>query len=107
MDAGAAQSAPAEIQALLDLACGYAQLAYHAETPGSGIPLPGTNRHTVSLAFEGIDAFVFGEAFITAIPTREFVLAGKRVLDAAIVTIDRAFHLVRTVVTLQLLIQEN
>jgi len=100
------EPAPAEIRALLDLACGYAQLRFHAATPWSVAPLTGT-RHTVTLEFEGIDAFVYGEAFISSLPNREIALAGKLVVDVAVVTVERAFHLACTTVTLMLLILED
>lgn len=105
--ANAHEAAPAEIQALLDLACGHARLTYHAATPGSGIPLPGATRHTATLTFEGVAAVIYAEIFISSLPSRLLTLAGKQVCSLTIVAVERASDTARTKLTVHLLIQEN
>jgi hypothetical protein len=104
--ANAHEAAPAEIQAVLDLACGHARLTYHAATPGSGIPLPGATHHTATLEFMGIAAVFFGEVFVSSLPSRQLHLAGKRLGRAAIVAVERAGGTARTRVTIHMVSQE-
>ena len=94
-----------ELKALLQLACGMADLRFHAERPWASATFHGT-RHTVALDFIGIEAVTYAEAFIAELPRTDMVLAGKMVADASIIAVDRT-NAPRTDVVLELLVLEN
>lgn len=65
------------------------EFIHHAERPWSSATFCGS-RHTIALAFEGVDAIVEGEALIAALPDHEFTVPGRIVADAAIAAVDHA-----------------
>ena len=75
------------IAALLELACGQAQVRRHSERSWASITFAGT-RHVVNLEFEGEDAIEAGESFIVFLPEHEFAIPGQLVADAAITAVD-------------------
>lgn len=78
-----------ELRAVLELACGNAELIYHSETDWDRGLYTG-KRHIIALRFKGGEQAVFGEAFICELPRHTFALAGKLVADVAIVWTERA-----------------
>lgn len=59
----------------------------HREKPWASITFAGT-RHTVRLAFEGVNAVEAGERFIAALPEHEFAISGQIVADASVIEVD-------------------
>lgn len=97
-----------ELRAVLELACGKAELLHHAERPWSSATFQGV-RHTIALRFVGGEAVSFADAFIAALPCADFALAGKVVADAAIVWVDRTAGpcLPETTLAVELLVLEK
>lgn len=75
------------LSALLELAEGKAELLRHSERPWASITFSGS-RHTVSLAFTGLEAVAAGERFMEALPEHEFAIPGQLVADAAVVSVE-------------------
>ena len=75
------------LSALLGLAGGRGELLRHAERSWASVTFSGT-RHTVVLAFAGIEAVAAGEQFIDALPDHEFAIPRQLVADAALVRVD-------------------
>jgi hypothetical protein len=75
------------LSALLKLAEGQAELVRHAERNWASVTFSGT-RHTVVLAFAGIEAAATGERFIDALLDHEFAIPRQLVADAAVVRVD-------------------
>lgn len=104
-----ARRGPAEKlrQTLSALADGKAQILNHAERAWASITFSGA-RHTVELAFEGIDAAKAGEHFIAELPDHEFAIPGYLVADAAILSVDHTMLPdVRLVVKAELLLLQD
>ena len=74
------------LSALLDLAQGKADLLRHSEQPWASITFAGS-RHTVVLAFTGMEAIEAGETLIAALPEHEFELPGQLVADAEVTSV--------------------
>jgi hypothetical protein len=77
------------LSALLDLAQGKAELIRHSESPWASVTFAGS-RHTVALAFAGVEAVKAGETLITALPEHEFNLPGQLVADAAVTAVTHS-----------------
>lgn len=95
------------LSALLTLAGGKAELLRHAERPWASVTFSGT-RHTIALAFSGMDAVAAGELFIAALPDHEFAIPRQLVADAAIVAVEHtAQPEMRLMVEVELLLLED
>ena len=93
--------------ALSDLANGKATIERHAERNWASITFAGT-RHTLYLAFEGIDAVEAGEQLIEAMPEHEFLLPGQIVADASVIAAQHTLLPVPTLkISLELLLLED
>lgn len=77
------------LQALLALAGPGADFRQHTERPWSSVTFSGM-RHTVTLAFDGIDAVERGEAYAASLPDHEFAIPGYIVADAAISALEHS-----------------
>ena len=75
------------LSALLELGAGQAELLRHSERGWASVTFSGT-RHSVVLAFCGMEAVAAGEAFIDALPDHEFAIPRQLVADAAVVRVD-------------------
>ena len=75
------------LNCVLTLAGERAELLRHSEKPWASVTFSGT-RHLVALSFEGSEGAVAAEEFIAALPDHEFVIPGKLVADAAIVSLE-------------------
>ena len=75
------------LSAIMRLAGERAELLRHAERPWASVTFSGT-RHSITLAFTGMEAAAAGEAFIAALPEHEFAIRGQLVADAAVVSVD-------------------
>ncbi len=75
------------LSALMTLAGGRAELIRHSERPWASVTFSGS-RHTIALAFTGIEAVAAGEAFIDALPDHEFTIPRQLVADAAVLTLE-------------------
>lgn len=75
------------LSALLELAGGKAELLRHCERPWASVTFSGS-RHTVTIAFSGIEAIDAGETFIAALPEHEFAIARQLVADASVVSVE-------------------
>ncbi|MDZ4307728.1 hypothetical protein [Allopontixanthobacter sp.] len=94
-------------EALCALAAEKAQVLRHSEQAWASITFSGA-RHTVELAFEGIEAAKAGERFIAELPDHEFAIPGQLVADAAIVSVDHTMLPdVRLVVKAELLLLQD
>ncbi len=94
-------------EALAALAGGRAQVLRHSERAWASITFSGA-RHTVELAFEGIEAAKAGERFIAELLDHEFAIPGQLVADAAIVSVDHTMLPdVRLVVKAELLLLQD
>ena len=76
------------LSALLELAGGRAELVRHAERSWASVTFSGT-RHTIVLAFAGIEPVAAGEQFIDALPDHEFTIPRQLVADAAVLRVDQ------------------
>ena len=95
------------LSALLGLAGGRGELIRHAERSWASVTFSGT-RHTVVLAFAGIEAVAAGEQFIDALPDHEFAIPRQLVADAAVVRVDHtALPQPRLEVEVELLLLEE
>ena len=75
------------LSALLELAGGHAELLRHSERAWSSVTFSGT-RHSVVIAFCGVEAVAAGDLFIDALPEHEFTLPRHLVADAAVVAVE-------------------
>ena len=75
------------LSALLQLAGGRAELVRHSERSWASVTFSGT-RHTVVLAFAGVEPVAAGEQFIEALPDHEFTIPRQLVADAAVLRVD-------------------
>jgi len=75
------------LTAVLQLAGGKGELVRHAERPWASATFSGT-RHTIALAFRGIDAVAAGEAFVASLPDHEFAISGQLVADATVASTE-------------------
>ena len=75
------------LRAVTALAGPSAELMSHAERPWASVTFSGT-RHSVVLAFTGIEAVAAGEALIEALPDHEFAIPRQLVADAAVVAVE-------------------
>ena len=75
------------LSALLGLAGGRAELVRHSERSWASVTFSGT-RHTVVLAFAGLEPVAAGEQFIDALPEHEFTIPRQLVADAAVVRVE-------------------
>ena len=95
------------LSALMDLAGGKAELLRHAERNWASVTFSGT-RHSVVLAFTGIEAIAAGEALIEALPDHEFAIPRQLVADAAVVAVEHTLlPEPRLEVTAELLLLED
>ncbi len=95
------------LSALLSLAGGRGELVRHTERSWASVTFSGT-RHTVVLAFAGIEAIAAGEQFIDALPDHEFAIPRQLVADAAVVRVDHtALPQPRLEVEVELLLLEE
>ncbi len=95
------------LSALLELGGGQAELLRHAERGWASVTFSGT-RHSVVLAFSGVEAVTAGEAFIDALPDHEFAIPRQLVADAAVVRVDHtALPQPRLEVEVELLLLEE
>jgi hypothetical protein len=72
---------------VLQLAGPGAEFLGHEERAWSSATFSGS-RHTILLAFEGVDGVVRGEAYVTALPDHEFTIARQIVADATVVAVE-------------------
>jgi hypothetical protein len=75
------------LDALMALADRQGELISHAEHPWASATFSGC-RHTVTMAFSGLQAVTAGEQFVAALPDHEFTLPGQIVADAAVVDLS-------------------
>ena len=95
------------LSALLELGGGHAELLRHSERGWASVTFSGT-RHSVVLAFCGIEAVTSGEEFIDALPDHEFAIPRQLVADAAVVRVDHtALPQPRLEVEVELLLLEE
>ena len=95
------------LSALLGLAGGRGELIRHVEHSWASVTFSGT-RHTVVLAFAGIEAVAAGEQFIDALPDHEFAIPRQLVADAAVVRVNHtALPQPRLEVEVELLLLEE
>lgn len=73
--------------ALLELAGGHGLVLFHGETAWASITFSG-KRHSVRLAFEGVEAAEAGERLVAALPDHEFHIPGQLVADATVSEVD-------------------
>ena len=76
------------LSTLLELGQGKAELLHHAEQPWASATFAGS-RHSVRLAFSGLDGIVAAEELLNTLPEHEFNLPGQLVADAAITKVDQ------------------
>ncbi len=76
------------LSALLELAQGKAELLRHSERNWASVTFSGT-RHTVVLAFAGVEPVAAGEQFIDALPDHEFTVPRQLVADAAVMRVEQ------------------
>ena len=94
-------------EALSALAGGKAQVLSHSERAWASITFSGA-RHSLEMAFEGIEAAKAGENFIADLPDHEFAIPGQLVADAAILSVDHTMLPdVRLVVKAELLLLQD
>lgn len=72
---------------VLQLAGPEVEFLRHAERTWSSATFAGA-RHTITMAFAGIEAIAQGEAFLAALPDHEFTIPGQLVADAAVVAVE-------------------
>ena len=95
------------LAALLELGGGRAELLRHTERGWASVTFSGT-RHSVALAFSGVEAVAAGELFINALPDHEFAIPRQLVADAAVVRVDHtALPQPRLEVEVELLLLEE
>jgi len=95
------------LSALLELGQGQPELLRHSERNWASATFAGT-RHNVTLAFNGTEAIVAGEALIEALPDHEFAIPGQLVADASVVSVEQAaLPEPRMLVELELLLLED
>ena len=94
------------LSAVMDLASGRAELLRHVEHPWASVTFAGT-RHTLALAFTGVEAVEAGERFIAALPEHEFAVPRQIVADAAVVAADHDVLAQRLCVEVELLLVED
>lgn len=71
------------IEALVELGQGQCELLRQSERAWASATFSGS-RHTVTLAFRGIEAIDVADRFIEALPEHEFAIPGQLVADAAV-----------------------
>jgi len=95
------------LSALYRLAEGQAELVDHTERGWTSVTFSGT-RHTVVLAFCGLEAMAVGEQFIAVLAEHEFTIPRHLVADA---TVTKVEHTIvpepRLVVSAELLLLED
>jgi hypothetical protein len=95
------------LSALPELGGGKGELLRHSEQSWASVTFSGT-RHSVVLAFTGVEALAAGEAYIEALPDHEFAIPRQLVADAAVVAVDHtALPEPRLEVTAELLLLEE
>jgi hypothetical protein len=95
------------LSALLELAQGKAELLRHSERAWASATFSGS-RHSVTLAFAGIEAVAAGEELIDALPEHEFALPRLLVADAAMIAVEHtALPQPRLVVEMELLLLDE
>lgn len=95
------------LAALMALAGGKAELVRHSERSWASVTFSGT-RHTIVLAFSGLEAIAAGELLIDALPEHEFSIPRQLVADAAVVAVEHsALPEPRLEVTVELLLLED
>ena len=95
------------LSALMELAGGKAELLRHSDRNWASVTFSGT-RHTVVLAFTGIEAVAAGEALIEVLPEHEFAIPRQLVADAAVVAVEHSLlPEPRLEVTAELLLLED
>ena len=95
------------LSAVLELGQGQGELLRHAERGWASVTFSGT-RHTIALAFTGVEAVAAGEAFIDALPEHEFSVSGQLVADAAVIAVEHtALPEPRLVVEVEVLLLED
>jgi hypothetical protein len=95
------------IEAVMALAGGGGKLVRHTERGWASVTFSGT-RHTMILAFAGIDAIAAGEQFIAAVPDHEFLIPRQLVADAAVVAVEHvALPVPKLTVEIELLLLED
>ncbi|MDE8654117.1 hypothetical protein [Novosphingobium album (ex Liu et al. 2023)] len=72
---------------VLGLAGGRAEFLRHEERTWSSATFSGA-RHTILLAFSGLEAIAAGETFIAALPDHEFTLPRHLVADAGVIAVE-------------------
>ena len=95
------------IEAVMALAGGGAELVRHTERGWASVTFSGT-RHTMVLAFAGVDAVVAGEVFIAALPEHEFAIPRQLVADATVISAEHTMlPEPKLVVEIELLLLED
>lgn len=95
------------LTALLDQTEGQGELVQHTERAWSSATFSGA-RHTVTIAFNGLDAIAAGETFVEAIPLFEFSAAGHLAVDAQVTAVaQQALPEPRLTVTAEFLLLES
>ena len=95
------------LSAVMNLAGSSAELLRHGERPWASVTFSGT-RHTIALAFNGLDGATAGERFIAALPEHDFSIPRQLVADATIASVEQAaLPEPRLVVECELLLLED
>lgn len=74
---------------VLKLGEGHAELLRHGERPWASATFCGS-RHTILLAFSGVEGAAAGERLIAALPDYEFEVPGYLVADSAVTQVNHA-----------------
>lgn len=94
-------------RAVLELAGPSAELLRHSEKAWASVTFSGA-RHTLVLGFDGMQAMDAADLFIAALPEHEFIISGRLVADATIVSVDqRTLPSPRTLIEAELLVLDD
>lgn len=95
------------VAAVTALAGGKADLLRHTERGWASVTFAGT-RHSMVLAFTGVEAMPAGELFIAALPEHEFCIPRQLVADATVIAVEHAnLPQPKLVVEIELLLLED
>ncbi|MEE4451112.1 hypothetical protein [Novosphingobium resinovorum] len=91
---------------VLALAGPSAEFLRHSERNWASATFSGA-RHTIVLAFEGLDGVARGEALIAALPDHEFTVPRHLVADAVVAGVEHRQSPPRLTVEVELLVLED
>lgn len=95
------------LQEVLQLAGPQAEFLRHKERPWMSATFSGA-RHSMALAFDGLEAIANAEAFAAALPDHEFTVPRHLVADAAVTAMDHCvLPAPRLVIEIELLVLED